>query len=78
MDLVVIHELLQVLQVFPPGEKEGLCDEAEPRRDQQLVTLRLLQHFLQLLFTHVAVTFDLIGVWIQLHILREETKIRFL
>ncbi len=69
VDVVVIHELLEVLQVVPPLEEEGLCDEAEPRRDLQFVALGLLQHLLQLLLTHITVAFDFIGIWTQLHIL---------
>ena len=63
VDGVVIHELLEVLQVVPPLEEEGLCDEAEPRRDLQFFALGLLQHLLQLLLAHVADAFNLIGVW---------------
>ena len=77
MDVVVIHELLEVLQVVPPLEEEGLCDEAEPGCDLQLLALGLLQHLLQLLLAHVTVAFDLIGVWTQLHVLwRDITKTR--
>lgn len=70
VDVVVIHELFEVLQVFPPIEEEGLCDEAEPGRDLQLLALGLVQHLLQLLLAHVTVAFDLIGVWTQLHVLQ--------
>lgn len=66
----MVHELLEVVQVVPPLEEEGLGDEAEPGRDLQLLALGLLQHLLQLLFAHVAVGFDLVGVWIQLHVLQ--------
>lgn len=77
MDVVVIHELLEVLQVVPPLEEEGLCDEAEPGCDLQLLALGLLQHLLQLLLAHVTVAFDLVGVWTQLHVLwRDITKTR--
>lgn len=69
VDVVVVHELLEVLQVVPPLKEEGLCDEAEPGCDLQFFTLGLLQHLLQLLLAYVAVAFDLIGVWTQLHLL---------
>lgn len=69
VDSVVIHELLEVVQVVPPLEEEGLCDEAEPRCDLQFFALGLLQHLLQLLLAHVADAFNLIGVWTQLHVL---------
>jgi hypothetical protein len=48
----VIHELLEVLQVVPPLEEEGLCDEEEPRGDGQLVALRL-QSLLGLVHGHL-------------------------
>lgn len=70
VDAVVIHELLEVLQVVPPLEEEGLRDEAEPGCDQELLALGLLQHLLQLLLAHVAVALDLVGVWAQLHVLQ--------
>lgn len=73
VDAVVIHELLEVVQVVPPLEEEGLGDEAEPRRDQELAALGLLQHLLQLLLAHVAVALDLVGVRAQLHLLFEGT-----
>lgn len=69
VDVVVIYELLEVVQVVPPLEEEGLRDEAEPRRDEELAALGLLQHLLQLLLAHVAVALDLVGVRAQLHIL---------
>lgn len=72
----MIHELLEVLQVVPPLEEEGLCNEAEPGCDLQFLTLGLLQHLLQLLLAHVTVAFDLIGVGTQLHFLRREIKRR--
>lgn len=75
VDLVVIHELFEVVQVVPPLEEEGLSDEAEPGCDQQLLALRLVQHLLQLLLAHVAVGFDLVGVWTQLHILLHEEDV---
>lgn len=68
----MIHELLEVLQVVPPLEEEGLRDEAEPGCDQELLALGLLQHLLQLLLAHVAVALDLVGVWAQLHILQRD------
>lgn len=69
VDAVVIHELLEVVQVVPPLKEEGLGDEAEPRRDEELLALGLLQHLLQLLLAHVAVALDLVGIWVQLHVL---------
>lgn len=74
VDAVVIHELLEVVQVVPPLEEEGLGDEAEPRRDQELAALGLLQHLLQLLLAHVAVALDLVGVRAQLHVLLRERR----
>lgn len=73
----MIHKLLEVVQIVPPFEEKGVCDEAEPRRDQQLVTLRLLQHLFELLFAHVTVALDLVRVWVQLHFLyfRHETTL---
>lgn len=65
----MIHELFEVLQVVPPREEEGLCNETEPGRDLQFFALGLLQHLLQLLFAHITVAFDLIGVWIQVQVL---------
>lgn len=70
----MIHELFEVLQVVPPREEEGLCNETEPGRDLQLFALSLLQHFLQLLFAHITVAFDLIGIWIQVHILWRDMR----
>lgn len=58
----MVREALEAVQVVPPLEQEGVGDEAEPGRDQQLLTLGLLQHLLQLLLGHVAVALDLIGV----------------
>lgn len=78
VDVVGIHELLEVVQVVPPLEEEGLGDEAEPRRDEELPALGLLQHLLQLLLAHVAVALDLVWVRAQLHFLsrgRRGTKI---
>lgn len=69
MDLVMIHELLEVLQVAPPLEEEGLGNEAEPRGDLQFLTLGFGQHLLQLLFANVTVAFDLVWVGIQVHVL---------
>ena len=65
----MIHELLEVLQVVPPLEEEGLCDEEEPWGDSQLVALRLLQHVLQLFLGDVAMALDLVGVRAQIHFL---------
>lgn len=67
----MIHELFEVVQVVPPLEEEGVCDEAEPGGDLQLLALGLFQHSFQLFFTHVAVAFDLIGIWTQVHILHK-------
>lgn len=69
MDLVTIHKLLEVVQVVPPFEEEGLSNEAEPGGDLQFLTLGFLQHLLQLLFTNITVAFDLVGVGIQVHVL---------
>lgn len=69
MDVVAIHKLLEVAQVVPPFEKEGLSNEAEPGGDLQLLMLGFLQHLLQLLFTNITVAFDLVGVGIQVHVL---------
>lgn len=69
VNFVVIHELLEVVQVVPPLEEESLSDEAEPRCDEELPALGLFQHLLQLLLAHVAVALDLVGVWTQLHVL---------
>lgn len=74
MDVVAIHELLEVLQVVPPLEEEGLGNEAEPGGDLQLLTLGFLQHLLQLLFTNVTVAFDLVGVGIQVHVLWRDSR----
>lgn len=77
VDVAVIHELLEVVQVVPPLEEEGLGNEAEPRRDEELAALGLLQHLLKLLLAHVAVALDLVGVRTQLHVLskgRRRTK----
>lgn len=76
VDVVMIHELLEVLQVVPPLEEEGLCDEAEPGCDLQFLALGLFQHLLQLLLADVTVAFDLIGVWTQLHFLWRDIKKR--
>lgn len=65
----MIHELFEVLQVVPPRKEEGLCNETEPGRDLQFFVLGLPQHLLQLLFAYITVAFDLIGVWIQVHVL---------
>lgn len=69
MDVVVIHELLQVVHVVPPLEEESVSDEAKPRCDLQLLALGLLQHGFQLFFAYIAVTLDLIGIWTQINIL---------
>ena len=74
VDFVVIHELFEVVQVIPPLEEEGLCDEAEPGCDLHFFALCLLQHLLKLLLAHIAVGFDLIGVWTQIHILQKDKK----
>lgn len=74
MDGAVVHELLEVVQVVPPLEEEGFCDEAEPGRDLQLLALGFLQHHFQLLFAHIAMGFDLIWVWTQFHILHRGEK----
>lgn len=42
VNVVVINELLEVLQVVPPLEEEGLCNEAEPGCDRQFFALGLL------------------------------------
>lgn len=70
----MIHELLEVLQVVPPLEEEGLGDETKPRRDLQLLPLGLLQHLLQLLLADETVAFDLVGIWIQLHVLQGDER----
>lgn len=69
MDVVAINKLLEVVQVVPPFEEEGLSNEAEPGGDLQFLTLGFFQHILQLLFTNITVAFDLVGVRIQVHIL---------
>lgn len=69
MDVVMIHELLEILQVVPPLEEEGLSNEAEPRGDLQFLTLGFRQHRLQLLFANITVAFDLVWVGIQVHVL---------
>lgn len=51
------------MHVVPPLEEESVGDEAEPGRDLQLLALGLLQHGFELFFGHVAVAFDLIGIW---------------
>lgn len=71
----MIHELFEVLEVVPPLEEEGVCDEAEPRRDLNLVPLGLLQQLLQLLFGDVAVALHLVGVGMQLHVLLQEQDV---
>lgn len=78
VDMVVVYELLEVLQVVPPLEEEGLCDKAEPGCNLQFLALCLLQHLLQLLLAHITVGFDLIGVWIQLHVLWRDVKKKML
>lgn len=42
VDGFVIYELLEVLQVVPPLEEEGLRNEAEPGCDFQFLALGLL------------------------------------
>lgn len=71
----MIHELFQVLQIVPPFKEEGFGDEAEPRGDLQLFPLGLLQHGLELLFGHIAVTLDLIGIRVQVHVFLHEEDV---
>lgn len=75
VDPVVVDELFEVMEVVPPLEEEGFSDETEPGRDLQLFPLGFLQDHLQLLFGHVAVALDLIGVWIQIHIFLHEEDV---
>lgn len=74
VDVFVIYEILKVLQVVPPLEEEGLCDEAEPGCNLQFFALALLQHLPQLLLVHIAVALNLIGVRAQLHVLQRKKK----
>lgn len=71
----MVDELFEVMEVVPPLEEEGFSDETEPGRDLQLFPLGFLQDPLQLLFGHVAVALDLIGVWIQIHIFLHEEDV---
>ncbi len=75
MDPVVVDELFKVMEVVPPLEEEGFCDQAEPGRDLQLFALGFLQDLLQLLFGHVAVALDLVGVWVQIHVFLHEEDV---
>lgn len=71
----MVDELFEVMEVVPPLEEEGFCNEAEPRCDLQLFPLGFLQDLFQLLFGHVAVALDLVGVWIQIHVLLHEEDV---
>lgn len=71
----MVHELLEVVQIVPPFEQEGVGDEAEPGRDQDFVAFGLLQQLLQLLFAHVTVALDLVGIRIHLHVLLHEEDV---
>lgn len=71
----MVDELFEVMEVVPPLEEEGFSDEAEPGRDLQLFSLGFLQDLLQLLFGHVAVALDLIGVWIQIYVFLHEEDV---
>lgn len=75
VDPVVVDELFEVMEVVPPLEEEGFCDQAEPGRDLQLFPPGFLQDLLQLLFGHVAVALDLVGVWIQIHVFLHEEDV---
>lgn len=71
----MIHELFKVLQVVPPLKEEGISYEAEPRGDLQFFPLCFFQHGLKLLFGHIAVTLDLIGVRVQVNIFLHEEDV---
>lgn len=71
----MICELFEVLQVVPPGEQEGVSDEAEPRRDLRFASFRLLQQLLQLLLGDVAMALHLVGVGLQLHVALQEQDV---